>query len=311
MNAHPALVFNANFQPLSYFPLSLLPWDRAIKAVVEETHYVVEQYDAVVRSPSITIRLPSVLALKKFHPAPKHVAFTRFNVFLRDRFRCQYCGEKHASHDLTFDHVKPKCMGGPTSWDNVVAACSPCNVRKDSSTADEAAARAEGADATRTPCRQTRVPAELPARDLARLSVLGRRARAINSSPGSDGRALVSEARGRRFEPAGEGQHGAVIGGGPGAVLKTVRAARRGDRTLHRSANTEGQPAGRPASLGKRLGGLRCGSRPRPSSMEKSTGQARRHGSKADGTARCVDQDHGSPPILCRPRMYRRHASEF
>ncbi len=64
MNAHPALVLNANFQPLSYFPLSLLPWDRAIKAVVEETHYVVEQYDAVVRSPSITMKLPSVLALK-------------------------------------------------------------------------------------------------------------------------------------------------------------------------------------------------------------------------------------------------------
>jgi 5-methylcytosine-specific restriction endonuclease McrA len=133
VNAHPALVLNANFQPLSYFPLSLLPWDRAIKAVVEETHYVVEQYDAVVRSPSITMKLPSVLALKKFHPAPKHVAFTRFNVFLRDRFRCQYCGGKHASHDLTFDHVTPKCMGGRTSWDNVVAACSPCNVRKDSS----------------------------------------------------------------------------------------------------------------------------------------------------------------------------------
>ena len=86
MRAHPALVLNADFQPLSYFPLSLLRWDRAIKAVVEATHYVVEEYDTVVRSPSTTMRLPSVLALRKYHPVPKRVAFTRFNVFLRDRF---------------------------------------------------------------------------------------------------------------------------------------------------------------------------------------------------------------------------------
>jgi hypothetical protein len=61
VRAHPALVLNADFQPLSYFPLSLLSWDRAIKAVVEATHYVVEEYDTVVRSPSTTMRLPSVL----------------------------------------------------------------------------------------------------------------------------------------------------------------------------------------------------------------------------------------------------------
>ncbi len=135
MRAHPALVLNADFQPLSYFPLSLLPWDRAVKAVVEATHYVVAEYDTVVRSPSTAMRLPSVLALRRYHPVPKHVAFTRFNVFLRDRFRCQYCGQEHASADLTFDHVIPKCRGGPTSWGNVVAACPMCNARKDSSTA--------------------------------------------------------------------------------------------------------------------------------------------------------------------------------
>ena len=135
MRAHPALVLNADFQPLSYFPLSVLPWDRAVKAVVEATHYVVAEYDTIVRSPSTAMRLPSVLALRAYHPVPKRVAFTRFNVFLRDRFRCQYCGQEHASADLTFDHVIPKCRGGPTSWGNVVAACPMCNSRKDSSTA--------------------------------------------------------------------------------------------------------------------------------------------------------------------------------
>ena len=132
MRAHsPTLVLNADFCPLSYFPLSTISWDRAIKAVVEATHFVVEEYDTVVRSPSTTMRIPSVLALKKYMPVPRHVAFTRFNVFLRDGFRCQYCGEKHVSNDLTFDHVVPRSRGGHSSWENVVAACSPCNVEKD------------------------------------------------------------------------------------------------------------------------------------------------------------------------------------
>jgi 5-methylcytosine-specific restriction endonuclease McrA len=59
------------------------------------------------------------------------VAFTRFNVFLRDRFRCQYCGEQHLRGELTFDHVVPRADGGQTCWTNIVAACSPCNARKD------------------------------------------------------------------------------------------------------------------------------------------------------------------------------------
>ena len=59
----------------------------------------------------------------------KRVAFTRFILFLRDEFCCQYCGSRG---DLTFDHVVPRSRGGITSWDNVVAACSPCNLRKGS-----------------------------------------------------------------------------------------------------------------------------------------------------------------------------------
>ncbi len=55
------------------------------------------------------------------------MAFTRFNLFLRDEFCCQYCGAKG---DLTFDHVLPRSRGGVTSWENVVAACSPCNLKK-------------------------------------------------------------------------------------------------------------------------------------------------------------------------------------
>jgi len=130
LNAHPVLVLNADFRPLSYFPLSLWSWQDAIKAVVSDRVNVVSEYDREIRSPSWRIKLPSVISLKDYLPVSRRAAFTRFNVFLRDRFCCQYCGQSFAVHDLTFDHVIPKSKGGQTTWGNVVAACSPCNLRK-------------------------------------------------------------------------------------------------------------------------------------------------------------------------------------
>ena len=126
----PALVLNADFRPLSYFPLSLWSWQDAVKAVVTDRVNVVSEYDAVVRSPSFELALPSVISLKEYIPQARKVAFTRFNVFLRDRFACQYCGDGLPAHELTFDHVMPKSKGGRTRWDNIVAACGPCNLRK-------------------------------------------------------------------------------------------------------------------------------------------------------------------------------------
>jgi 5-methylcytosine-specific restriction endonuclease McrA len=131
MHAHPALVLNADFRPLSYFPLSLVSWQNAVSAIVSDKVSVVAEYDVVARSPSTEIRLPSVVALRQYHPAPRRVAFTRFNVFLRDRFKCQYCAGKFPATELTFDHVIPRCRGGRASWENVVAACSLCNRLKD------------------------------------------------------------------------------------------------------------------------------------------------------------------------------------
>ncbi len=123
----PALVLNADYQPLSYFPLSLWPWQEAVKAVFMERVNIVDQYDRTVRSPSFEMRLPSVVSLKHYVKPATRPAFTRFNLFLRDRFTCQYCG---ARDELTFDHVIPRSRGGRTRWDNVVAACAPCNLRK-------------------------------------------------------------------------------------------------------------------------------------------------------------------------------------
>ena len=64
MSAHSALVLNADFRPLSYFPLSLLAWQEAVRLVVQDKVSVVAEYDRTVRSPSTTIRLPSVVALR-------------------------------------------------------------------------------------------------------------------------------------------------------------------------------------------------------------------------------------------------------
>lgn len=130
-DAYPALVLNADYRPLSYYPLSLWTWEHAIKGVVEKTVDVVAEYDVAARSPSTTMRLPSVIALKAYVAPSRHIAFTRFNVFLRDRFRCQYCGEKFKASDLTFDHVQPRARGGDTCWENIVAACEACNALKD------------------------------------------------------------------------------------------------------------------------------------------------------------------------------------
>ena len=107
----PALVLNADFRPLSYYPLSLWPWQEAIKAVFLDRVDVVSTYDQTVRSPSFEMALPSVVALKSYVAQNRTPAFTRFNLFLR---------------------------GGRTSWDNIVTACAPCNLRKGGRTPREA-----------------------------------------------------------------------------------------------------------------------------------------------------------------------------
>ena len=149
LNACPALVLNADFRPLSYFPLSLWSWQEAIKAVFLDRVVVLSEYDRKVRSPSVEMALPSVISLKQYIPSNRRPAFTRFNVFLRDKFTCQYCGAPGSAGELTFDHVIPRSRGGRTQWENIVTACAPCNLRKGNRVPKESGIR---------PRRMPRVP---------------------------------------------------------------------------------------------------------------------------------------------------------
>jgi len=134
----PALVLNADFRPLSYFPLSLWSWQDTIKAVFLERVNILDFYDRVVRSPNFEMQLPSVVSLKDYVQPQRTPAFTRFNVFLRDKFQCQYCTEYFKPAELTYDHVIPRSQGGRTTWENVVTACAPCNLAKGGRTPEQA-----------------------------------------------------------------------------------------------------------------------------------------------------------------------------
>ena len=136
-----ALILNADYRPLSISPLSTWGWEDTVKAVLADRVDVVEVYDRVVRSPSRSIPLPSVVALRHYENLNRPAPLTRANLFTRDNGMCQYCQTKLATSELTFEHVVPLSRGGATSWLNLVAACEPCNTRKRDRTPQEAKMR--------------------------------------------------------------------------------------------------------------------------------------------------------------------------
>jgi 5-methylcytosine-specific restriction endonuclease McrA len=100
--------------------------------------------EALVSSDKIRLRndffLPRVIRLlKSIRRKYRHgVPFNRANLFIRDGYRCRYCGSRGTKETLTFDHVLPVSRGGQTSWENAVTACRLCNNRKDDQTPAEA-----------------------------------------------------------------------------------------------------------------------------------------------------------------------------
>lgn len=133
------LVLNA-----SYEPVNIVSWKRALTLLYQGKVEVLAEYDREIHSISVTVRLPSVLRLLKYvriRRRLQHIKFCRENIYARDHYTCQYCGTRHTSEHLTFDHVIPVVKGGGRSWDNIVTCCITCNNRKGGRTPAEAGMR--------------------------------------------------------------------------------------------------------------------------------------------------------------------------
>jgi 5-methylcytosine-specific restriction endonuclease McrA len=129
--ADDTLLLNADHQPISILPLSVIGWQHALKLYFLDRIVILESYeDRVIRSEHMSINVPAVAVTKEYYNFKKGVKFSRHNMYLRDLYQCQYCGDTFPTGDLTIDHVVPRAAGGKTVWDNVVTACRPCNSRK-------------------------------------------------------------------------------------------------------------------------------------------------------------------------------------
>ncbi len=144
------LVLNRFFQAIQVTSvrraLSLL-YKGQVRAVASDyTTYDFENWqdipvqpaDLAIATPNRRILVPLVIQLLRFEKVPRQeVKFSRGNIYIRDQNRCQYCGRKFPSAELSLDHVIPMSRGGRSTWENVVCACLPCNVRKGNRLPDE------------------------------------------------------------------------------------------------------------------------------------------------------------------------------
>lgn len=120
-------------------PHKIISWQRAVVLLWLDKVEVLEEYEEEIRSLSLSLRTPAVIRLKRGGARIKQaVRFSRVNVYTRDGFRCQYCGEQKSPRDLNYDHVIPRARGGLTDWENIVTSCYPCNDRKGGRTPEEA-----------------------------------------------------------------------------------------------------------------------------------------------------------------------------
>ena len=125
------LVLNRDGRPLSLLPMSAISWEVAVRLMVLEKVSVLHSYeDWVVRSPSIELKVPSVVITRDYLKWNRVVKYNRSNIFLRDGFTCQLCGKKPDANELTLDHVVPRSKGGKTNWQNITTCCKDCNERK-------------------------------------------------------------------------------------------------------------------------------------------------------------------------------------
>ena len=134
MDSVKVLILNQTFEPLQVCGAR-----RAVVLLFMGKAERVEDTSRVIRSPSTTLLLPSVIRLHRFvrKPAQPSIAFNKKNILKRDTHTCQYCG-RNGGERMTIDHVIPKSLGGRTVWENLVSACRACNLKKGNKPLDEA-----------------------------------------------------------------------------------------------------------------------------------------------------------------------------
>ena len=126
----------------SFRPLRALNWRRAILLDLAGRVEVLQYYERKIRTASASFSMPAVMRSPNWvERSPQVVALTRRNVLLRDGNTCVYCGFVGVGRELTIDHVLPRSRGGRSAWENLVAACGPCNRRKGDRTPEEAGMR--------------------------------------------------------------------------------------------------------------------------------------------------------------------------
>lgn len=138
MSSHQVLKLNSNFEPLE-----IISWQDAISLWWNGRVEIVKEYeDFNILSFSIQLddkrmfsgKCPAVVRLLSFVGFRRKPKYSRLSIFKRDSFQCQYCGVQPGTANLNIDHVVPRAQGGKTTWENVVAACIPCNSRKGNKT---------------------------------------------------------------------------------------------------------------------------------------------------------------------------------
>ena len=140
------LVLNATFEPINVCTVR-----RAVVLLLKEKAEVIEHGEFVLRSATQTVSRPVVIRLVSYVRVPRDThrrKITRRAVFARDDWTCQYCG---ARSNLTVDHVIPRSKGGPSSWENIVASCAPCNLRKGNALPRQAGMRLQRQPRTPSP----------------------------------------------------------------------------------------------------------------------------------------------------------------
>lgn len=128
------LLLNSSFEPIR-----VISWEKAVTLFFLGKVEVIENYDRSIRSVSLVIKVPAVVRLLRFvNLSKRRPPLTRTNLLYRDSHKCQYCSVELKRENATIDHVIPKSRGGKTIWENVVIACSICNLKKGRNTPLEA-----------------------------------------------------------------------------------------------------------------------------------------------------------------------------